>query len=357
MTDSMTTKRYTSPDPELDSYYGDLAAKDLQPLWELGEMFTSEPKAAAVPHRWRAADLHELAGRAGDLVPIERGGDRRVIGLANPGLGGAPFIAPSLWAGVQFLLPGELAPPHRHTAAALRFILGGRGAYTVVDGDSIPMTPGDLVLTPGWTVHEHHNPGDEPMVWLDVLDLPLVIGLEALFFEQRPGNPVQRCPARSASEMLYGQSAGLVPVGNQTPAFDGPSSPLTVYRWADTDAALDALLEATSADEGTVRFRDPTRARDVMPTLRCEMTRMRAGATGCTQQQTGSQVGTVLNGSGRVQLAEHNFDLKAGDIFVVPSWVPWQLSADTQLDVFVTSDAPVLEALALFRRDQVEASR
>ncbi|MBE1584097.1 hypothetical protein H4W80_002355 [Nonomuraea angiospora] len=223
----MTTKRYTSPDPELDSYYGDLAAKDLRPLWELGEMFTSEPKAAAVPHRWRAADLHELAGRAGDLVPIERGGDRRVIGLANPGLGGAPFIAPSLWAGVQFLLPGELAPPHRHTAAALRFILGGRGAYTVVDGDSIPMTPGDLVLTPGWTVHEHHNPGDEPMVWLDVLDLPLVIGLEALFFEQRPGNPAQQCPARSASEMFYGQSAGLVPVGNQTPAFDGPSSPLT----------------------------------------------------------------------------------------------------------------------------------
>ncbi len=353
----MTTKRYIAKNPELDAFYDDLAAGDLQPLWELGDMLSSEPKVSCVPHRWRASDLYKLANRAGELVPIDRGGDRRVMGLANPGLGGAPFIAPSLWAGVQFLMPGELAPPHRHTAAALRFILRGSGAYTVVDGDSVPMARGDLVLTPGWTAHEHHNPGEESMIWLDVLDLPLVIGLEAMFFEQSPDSPNLQSPPRSTSEMVYGQSPGLVPVGCHSPAADLPYSPLTVYRWSDTDAALEALLEATSADQGTLRFRDPTRARDVMPTLRCEMTRMRAGATAPTQRQTGSQVVAVLNGSGRARVAERSFDLEAGDIFVVPSWAPWDMKADMGLDVFVTSDAPVLEALALHRSEIVEVSQ
>ena len=353
----MTTKRYTADDPEVDAFYTDLAAEDLQPLWELGDMLTSEPKPACVPHRWRAAELYKLATRGGEQVPIERGGDRRVLGLANPGLGGAPFIAPSLWAGVQFLKPGELAPPHRHTAAALRFILRGSGAYTVVDGDSIAMARGDLVLTPGWTAHEHHNPGEDSMIWLDVLDMPLVIGLEAMFFEQGPDSANLESPPRATSEMLYGQSPGLVPVGDDSPMPDRPYSPLTVYRWADTDAALEALLEATSADQATLRFRDPTRARDVMPTLRCEMTRMRSGAAGVTQRQTGSRVVAVLNGSGRALVADRSFDLEAGDIFVVPSWASYRLIADTGLDVFVTSDAPVLEALALFRSEIVEVSR
>ncbi|MES3636588.1 cupin domain-containing protein [Mycobacterium intracellulare] len=349
------TKRYTSDDGQLDAFYGDLAAGFLQPLWELGGMLRPEPDVAAVPYRWQAADLYKLASRSGELVAIAGAGERRVLALSNPGLSGAPFISSSLWAGVQFIKPAEVAPPHRHSASALRLILHGNGAYTVVDGDPIAMSQGDLVLTPAWTMHEHHNPSDEPMIWLDILDLPLVIGLNALFFEQGTDSASLISSQRSTAEMLYGQGPGLMPAGRDISDHVLPHSPLTVYRWADTDVALDALLEATSADQATLRFRDPTRARDIMPTLRCELTRMRSGATSIAQRQTGSRVGVVLHGCGRVQIARRSFDLDKGDIFVVPSWAPCQLHAGTDLDVFVTSDAPVLEALSLFRDEVVDA--
>jgi hypothetical protein len=61
---------------------------------------------------------------------------------------------------MRLLLPGEIAPSHRHTASAILLIVEGRGAYTSVDGERTPMEPGDFVITPSWTSHDHGNPGD-----------------------------------------------------------------------------------------------------------------------------------------------------------------------------------------------------
>ncbi|MEU4160835.1 cupin domain-containing protein [Actinoplanes sp. NPDC026670] len=348
----MATSRFRSSEPALDALYDDLSSHYLQPLWELRGLLTPTPRVRAVPYRWRADDLTKLGRRAGELVPIDRGGDRRVLAMSNPGLDGAPFVSSTLWAAVQYLQPNEAAPAHRHTPAALRFVLQGDGVYTRVDGDPITMARGDLVLTPSWTFHEHHNPGDVPMTWLDVLDLPIVAALGAVFFEPATGPEVTAGrPARSATERRWGAGAGLTPAEARALS---PYSPLLVYRWTDTDAALDALLEVDGTPDATVRFRDPSRDRDIMPTMRCEMRRLLPGTTTRRDRQTGTRICAVLDGSGTAQLGDESFDLAPGDVFVVPSWCTHQLHARTRFDVFTTSDSPVLEALGLHRSEQVD---
>ena len=224
---AMTT-RFNSANDAIDDLYGDLATANLQPLWELHGLLTNEPHPRTKPFRWRAADMHKLATRSGELIPIDEGGDRRVLAMSNPGLDGAPYISTTMWAAVQYLLPGETAPQHRHSPAALRFILDGDGVSTTVNRDSIPMARGDLVLTPSWTWHGHHNQGLSSMMWLDILDLPVVEALEAIFFEPGPPpyEPSNRSP--SAPEQLYGQSPGLLPAGRQTAV--GQTRPLAVDR-------------------------------------------------------------------------------------------------------------------------------
>lgn len=350
----VSTTRYRSDDDDLDGFYRDIAEHDLQPLWEMRGLLTATPTVKTQPYRWSAGDLQKLAQRSGELVPIDRGGDRRVLALSNPGLAGAPYISSTLWAAVQFLQGGEVAPAHRHSPSALRFILDGDGVYTVLDGDPVTMSRGDLVLTPAWAFHEHHNPGSKSMMWLDVLDLPVVAGLDAVFFEAGPSEEANRSTApRSSSERRYGQGSGLVPTNGSTHPHEHAYSPLMVYRWAQTDAALAALLELSDNGDAQLRFRDPTRDRDVMPTLRCEMRRTAAGTQTVTDRQTGSRVCAVLDGAGTVDIADQSYTLAAGDIFVVPSWANHRLSATTDLDIFTTSDAPILEALSLYRSEQV----
>jgi len=350
----MTTTRYVSANRPIDDLYGDLAAADVQPLWEMHDLLTTEPRPNTMPFRWKAVDLWKLATRSGELVPVEGGGDRRVLAMANPGLGGAPFISTTLWAAMQYLLPGEAAPPHRHTPAALRFILDGDGVSTTVEGDPVGMARGDLILTPSWTFHAHLNSGPSSMMWLDVLDVPLVGTLEAIFFERGQSHDPRVSPLRSSAERLYGQGPGLVPAGQDSPTSGPAHSPLTVYRWADTDSALDALLEVNGSNEATLRFTDPSRGSDVMPTLRCEMTRLRTETSSVSTRQAGSRVMAVFNGEGRVDIGGQKFSLDRGDVFVVPSWSTCRLHADTNLDLFTCSDAPVLEALSLFRSEVVK---
>lgn len=345
----MSTKRYAGADTELDALYGDLAEADLQPLWEMKGLLTTEPKPEMVPYRWRLGDIEKLGGRATELVPIDRGGDRRVLAMCNPGLGGAPFATNTLWAAIQFLGPGELAPAHRHTPGALRFIMNGSGVWTLVDSDPIHMGRGDMILTPSWCFHEHHNPGADTMVWLDVLDLPVVQFLNGIFFEEGNSEEVdRRTDPVSRAEQVYGH-AGLVPPHAMGTA-KGGHSPLTAYRWVDTDAALNAVMSADGLQTATVRYTDPISRADVMPTMRCEMRRLRAGASITRERQTGSRVCTVLNGSGTVTIGETSFDLVEGDTYVVQSWATHQLTAGTEtLDVFVTTDAPLFEGLHLYR--------
>lgn len=272
--------------------------------------------------------------------------------MCEPGVGRGPYASSTLWAAVQYLRAGEVAPAHRHTPAALRFVLEGDGVWTVVDGDPLRMSRGDLVLTPGMTFHEHHNPGDAPMMWVDVLELPVVAALDAVFFEEGPSEEASRQVSdASASETLWGGGAGLLPVGDGKAATGYAHSPLLAYRWRDTDRALRAQLRGDGVDDAELRFADPASGRDVMPTMRCEMRRVRAGRHGGVRRQTGSRVATVLGGTGTAVVGDERFDLEPGDIVAVPSWTRYGLEADEELDVFSVSDAPVLQALGLWRSE------
>lgn len=348
----MSTRRFSSPDPDLDLLYRDLGDRQLQPLWELKGLLTPTPAVRSVPFRWSAKELKSLGERAGRLVPIDCGGDRRVLACANPGLDGAPYAVSTLWAAVQYLGPHEVAPAHRHTPAALRFILEGSGVWTLVDGDPLAMSAGDLILTPSWNYHEHHNASDQPMLWMDVLDLPVVAALEAVFFEEGPTGEVQRLTDPvSRSERGYGSAGMLPPPGERTLP---PHSPLLAYRWADTDRALARRLDVTGADAVTMTYADPARGTDVMPTMRCEAHRILAGRWSPLTRQTGSRVATVFRGNGVAVVGDQRFDVAPGDIVAIPSWTAWRFEADDELDIFSTSDAPVLDALGLYREQEVQ---
>lgn len=342
----MGTTRFTSNEPDLDGFYGDVAAYDLQPLWLLEGLMTTTPTIGGA-HRWAGKEMRALMERSGDLVTIDRGGDRRVLALCNPALGGLPYATTTLWGALQYLKPGEVAPAHRHSPGALRFVTEGSGVWTGVEGDAIAMAPGDLVLTPPWTWHEHHNPGDEAMIWFDALDLPIVQALDAVFFQPGANHvDASATPSRSASEARFGAAAGLVPSGHRDGAI---ASPLLAYRRADTDAALSALVSSAGGAPASVRYCDPTTGTDVMRTMRCEMWRVPATRRTEPTQEIGSSILVVYAGSGSCTINGEDYPLEPGDLVAVNSWATLEVEATSTLDLFRVSDAPVLEALGLER--------
>ncbi|MBE1491853.1 cupin domain-containing protein [Plantactinospora soyae] len=356
----MATRRFPAPtdtpDPAaLDEFYADVAEADLQPLWMQEGLMPRTPPLHDVPFRWRWKRLRALAVRSGELVPIDRGGDRRVLAFANPGGDGLPYATSTLWGAVQYLGPGEVAPAHHHTPGALRFVLEGNGVWTLVNGDPVSMSPGDLVLTPSWCWHEHHNPGSEPMLWFDGLDIPMVRAMDAIFFEDGPDRMTNRAvDPTSRSELRYAGAPGLLPLDAEAPP---AHSSLLAYRRADTDRALTRLLQAGAERHAAVRFADPTSGADVMPTIRCSMHRLLPGARTPTIRRTGSSIWVTYSGAATALIDGQRFDLEPGDVFAVPSWAPFDLSATEPTDLFSVSDAPVLEAMRLARTETLPAQQ
>ena len=178
-------------------YLQELRAQNTLPLWPSlrAVLPYGRPSRSTQPAQWRYLDIRPKLLRAGELTPIEKA-ERRVLVLCNPGLGLETMRAtPTIYIGLQLILPGETAPNHRHTPSAVRFVVEGEGGYTVVDGEKLPMGKGDLILTPPGLWHEHGHEGQGPVIWLDALDLPLVYGIEASYaIEGRP----QRSTSRSA---------------------------------------------------------------------------------------------------------------------------------------------------------------
>ncbi|MDX3057589.1 cupin domain-containing protein [Streptomyces sp. NE06-03E] len=351
--------------PALEELYRGFEQELLVPLWtEIGDLMPAHPRSRAVPHVWRWERLRELAARAGDLVPVGRGGERRAIALANPSLGGRPFATPTLWAAVQYLMPGEDAPEHRHTQHAFRFVVEGSGVWTVVGGDPVPMNRGDFLPQAGWNWHAHHNATSKPMAWIDGLDIPFQYVTEAQFFEfGRDGisDAERTTPERSRSERLWAHP-GLRPLSAAPVA---PGSPLLSYKWEYTDAALsDQLLLEKEGFGGTVepghaavRYSNPHDGSDVLPTIRAEFHRLVRGAGTAPVRETGSSVYQVFDGSGVVTVGDRSWTVTRGDLFTVPSWEPFSARSEAgatdsdggALDLFRFSDAPVFEALKLDR--------
>jgi gentisate 1,2-dioxygenase len=336
--------------------YAAFRREHLIPLWtEVADLMPCEPRSRAVPHLWRWAALLAVARTAGQLVPVGRGGERRAIALANPGFDSRPFATPTLWAAIQYLNPGEHAPQHRHSQHAFRFVIEGEGVWTVVGGDAVSMRRGDFLPQAGWNWHHHVNRSEGEMAWIDGLDIPLQSLLEATFFE--PGVDdvdLGDTPRRSRSERLWGHP-GLRPVGASPRS---PGTPLLVYRWEHTDRALDDQLAlsddgaALTSEPGhaIVRYTDPSSGGDVLPTIRAEFHRLRPGVTGSVRRDVGSSVVQVFDGGATVRVGEQYWEVTRGDLFVVPSWQPWQVVAHAAgVDLFAFSDAPVMEHLGLGR--------
>jgi gentisate 1,2-dioxygenase len=348
------------PTPDLEQLYRDFEQEMLVPLWtQIGDLMPLHPKSKASAHLWRWDRLLQLASEAGRIVPVGRGGERRAIALANPALGGRPFATPTLWAAIQYLMPGEDAPEHRHTQHAFRFVVEGEGVWTVVNGDSVRMSRGDFLPQGGWNWHSHHNAASKPMAWIDGLDIPFAYYTESQFFEfggESLGTAKRISPEHSRSERLWAHP-GLRPVSHLE---EQPVTPLLAYRWIDTDRALNEqlALEAEgsaatlSPGHAAVRYTNPTNGRDVLPTIRAEMHRLRSGARTQTRREVGSSVFQVFDGQGTVTVGERQWSVCRGDMFVVPSWQAFSAQCDigeTSLDLFRFSDTPIFEALHAYR--------
>jgi quercetin dioxygenase-like cupin family protein len=215
--------------PERRAFYARIDKENMTALWTvMGALITPEPKSACVPALWRFDTIRKAMLEAGALISAKEA-ERRVLVLENPGLRGQSKITTSLYAGVQLVMPHEVAPAHRHSQSALRFVLEGSGAHTSVDGERTPMQPGDFVITPYMAWHDHGNDTDEPMFWLDGLDIPLIQMLDASFSE-RLGEDEQPI-GKPEGDSLARYGANLLPVDQHR---SGATSPIFNYPYART---------------------------------------------------------------------------------------------------------------------------
>src|SRR5215471_13741396 len=215
------TQRSAAQAKVVDDFLAGLSQFHVGPLWKfLGQALTPEPKSQTRPHLWRWQELRPQLLRSGELVSAAEA-ERRVLMLLNPGLEGRIATTHTLYGGLQLILPGEVAATHRHTPNALRFIMEGEGAYTVVDGEKMTMSVGDFVLTPNWTWHDHGSESAGPVVWLDGLDMPLTIMLEGMFFEPYPDEAQAWTKPVNNSVAEYGKS-GLLPTWRRSGGVHSP---------------------------------------------------------------------------------------------------------------------------------------
>jgi gentisate 1,2-dioxygenase len=274
-----------------------------------------------------------------------------VLILENPALRGQSCITPTLYAGLQLILPGEVAPAHRHTQSALRLVLDGEGAYTAVDGERTTMRRGDFIITPAWTWHDHGNPGEQPVVWLDGLDIPLVRFLDAGFAEKAEAS--SQPTLRPEGDALARYGANMLPVDYTA----RPADPtrVFVYPYERTVASLQAIARGTpDAHHGfKLRYVNPATGASPMPTIGAFAQWLPAGFETKPLRSTDGTVHVCLQGRGEARVGEKTWRFDENDVFVVPSWQALQLRADTDALLFSFSDRPVQQAVGLWREQRL----
>jgi len=338
-----------------EAYYGEIARHNLSPLWEsLHALVPNAPRPQAVVAIWKYAKLRDLIMESGRVISAAEA-IRRVLVLENPGLPGKSSITSNLYAGLQLILPGEIAPSHRHTQSALRFIVEGKGAWTAVDGERTTMHPGDFIITPSWTWHDHGNPavedGGEPVVWLDGLDIPLLQQLDAGFAEtySEETQPITRAEGDSFARYGY----NMLPVRYEP---KNGNSPIFNYPYARSREALDILLRTAELDawDGVkLRYVNPANGGYPMPTMATFMQLLPKGFRGRAYRTTDATVFSVVEGSGIAHIGEQMFAFEPRDIFVVPAWQTARFETDADAVLFSYSNRPVLAALDLLREERL----
>jgi gentisate 1,2-dioxygenase len=337
--------------PLRQEFYRRLRAKNAAPLWEvLSDLVTPAPRPRSLPTHWKYDDLRPLLLESGGLITAQEA-ERRVLILENPGLPGLSQITQSLYAGLQLVLPGETAPTHRHTPSALRFVIESQGGFTAVDGEKTTMHPGDFIVTPSWTYHDHGNPGDGPVtwpvIWMDVLDLPLINLLDAGFAEHHPQQTQPLTRSDGDAHARYG--ANLFPV-DYTPGRN--STPLFSYPYARSREVLDRMHRngPVHPSHGVkMRFVNPATGGPPMPAIATFIQLLPKGFAGDPCRATDSTVFCAVEGSGRTRVGDATFTWKQHDIFVAPSWMPVSHDSDGDAVLFSASDRPLQQVLGIWR--------
>ncbi|HTS92282.1 MAG TPA: gentisate 1,2-dioxygenase [Stellaceae bacterium] len=337
--------------PEREAFYREIAPHNLAPLWEvLRGIVTKEPVSPAKPAIWHYdAEVRPYLMRTGKLITAKEA-ERRVLILENPGLKGRTSVTHSLFAGLQLIFPGEVAPAHRHSQSALRFVIEGSGAYTAVNGERTIMEYGDFIITPSWTWHDHGNDSDEPMVWLDGLDVPLVRLLDASFAE--PGNAETQMVTRPTGDALQRYGQGLLPVDWKP---QSKSSPIFSYPYGRTREALATLAKNGEPDPChgyKMRYVNPATGDYAMPTIATFMQLLPKGFSTSPYRSSDGTVFVCVEGKGETRIGDETVEWGPRDIFVAPSWQRTVHRAEAETVLFSFSDRPVQDKLGLWREDR-----
>ena len=347
--------------------YRDMSPLNLTPLWEvLHSLVPKQPDTPCVPALWKYDEVRPFLLRAGQAITAEEA-VRRVLILENPALRGQSAITQSLYAGLQLILPGEVAPSHRHTQSALRFIVEGSGAYSAVDGERTTMRPGDFIITPSWTWHDHGHPGrgpsgphgcdaSDPVVWLDGLDIPMIRFFDAGFAQNDERKSQQVSRSEGTSFARYGHN--MAPVRHDAPF--GKTSPIFSYPYERSREALHSLERDAPVDEWDgvkLRYLNPLTGGSPMPTMSTYMQKLPAGFSGKPWRQTDGAVYSVVEGHGEVLVERGGMQWRQRfsprDHFVVPSWHTARFASERGCVLFSFSDRPVQQALGIHQEERM----
>ena len=329
------------------SYVAALRERNLVPLWPSlrGVLPPQVPTRQTRATHWAYSEIKPLLLQAGELTPIEKA-ERRVLVLANPGHGLDKMQASAaMYLGMQLLLPGEWAPSHRHTPNAVRMVVEGEGAWTTVEGEKCPMSRGDLILTPTGLWHEHGHDGTEPVVWLDVLDLPLAYYLEVSYHL----NGARQATLPGEGRRAYARG-GVVP----SPVFgrNGRRYPMLRYPWADAKAALVSLAaDRPDLAHVQVSYVNPETGEDAENILGFHALLLRPGQTLALPARSPAVVYHVIEGAAQVAGADHRFDLVPADTCCIPGYTATTLinpSATEPAFVFVADESPLHHKLGVY---------
>jgi gentisate 1,2-dioxygenase len=336
---------------EREAYYYRIGKAHLTPLWEaMSALVPRQPASPCVPALWKYEEIRPWLLESGSLITAKEA-VRRVLILENPGIPGQSAITNSLYAGWQLIMPGEIAPSHRHTQTALRLIVEGAGAYTAVDGERVTMHPGDFIITPSWTWHDHGNPSDGPVVWLDGLDIPLVRFFDTGFAEDYSRDEQDVVRPEGDARLRYGNN--LLPIEFRV---RGASSPVFAYPYV---RSRESLVQLARVDEPhacfgfKMEFVNPATGGPAMPTMGAYIQSLPKGFSGKPCRSTDGTVYSVIEGRGRAVIDGQTFEFSARDTFVVPSWKALSLHASDEVVLFSFSDRPVQRALGLWREEQL----
>ena len=337
-----------SKDPKRAAFYEKISQRDLAPLWEvLKGLVPKEPKVTCDPAIWHFDEVKSLVIEGGGLLTAQEA-ERRVLVLENPALRGQSKITNTLFAGLQLILPGEIAGAHRHTASAIRLILDGEGAYTQVDGEKTIMKYGDFVLTPNWTAHDHGNESKQPMIWLDVLDMP-TINFFGTSFSEHLDDAVQNT-ARVDNDSLWRFGSGVLPDGTDTSAIQ---SPVINYAYERVRPILDRMQKTGDADKYhgyRLRYANPFNGGWSLPTMGAHLSLLPANFKSEPYRSTDGTIFVCLEGKGTTKIGNQTVEWGPRDVFVAPTWAQYSHQVKgSEAVLFSISDRPAQEALGIWR--------